>query len=54
MKTITTKDNKKVKNNESIWYINGDTCHNALLRIGYHDERYIIYKHKKNVIKELN
>lgn len=47
-KTITTKDNKVVKNGSDIWYFDGVGIHGAELRIGYHDQRYIVFKHKKN------
>ena len=54
METVISKDNRVLKNGVSIWYKNGNTIHNAILRIGYHDKRYIIFKTKKNALNSLN
>lgn len=47
---IKTKDGYEVENGEPIWYVNGEAIHMAALRIGYHDQRYYIYKSKTNAL----
>lgn len=50
--TVKTQDGQELTNGDDIWYVNGDSIHQAALRIGYHDQRYKIYKSKTMAQRE--
>jgi hypothetical protein len=50
---MITKDNYKIKEGNSIWYVNGDSCHGASFRSSFHELRYVVYKKKSNALRHL-
>lgn len=49
--TVQTQDGGTAKNGEYIYFIQNNKVNKAILRIGYHDKLYRIYKSPKTAAK---